>query len=73
MLDRHVVAGDHDAFHEEPHEALAAGEIQLVEPRAEGGCERGEVVPEAIEAGTIHRDRRQFLGAGARRGARDAP
>jgi len=33
-FDRHVVAGDDDAFQEKPHEPLATGEVEVGEARA---------------------------------------
>jgi hypothetical protein len=38
MFDRHVVAGDDDAFQEQPHEPLATGEVEAAPPRLPGGA-----------------------------------
>lgn len=49
MFDRHVVAGDDDAFDEKPHEPLATGEVEVGEARAQGGGEGGDILAQSIE------------------------
>jgi hypothetical protein len=70
MFDRHVVAGDDDAFHEKPHEPLATGEVEVGEARAQGGGEGGEILAQSIAPRAIHLLRRQFLCASPRRRTR---
>src|SRR5262249_23037647 len=48
MFDRHVVAGDDDAFDEKPHEPLVTGEVEVGEARAQGGGEGGEIFAQSI-------------------------
>ena len=50
MFDRHVVAGDDDAFQEKPHEPLATGEVEVGEARAQGGGEGGEILAQCRSA-----------------------
>src|SRR5262249_7551775 len=70
MFDRHVVAGDDDAFQKKPHEPLLAGEVEVGEARAQGGGEGGQILAEAIAPRAIHLLRRQFLCTGPRRRTR---
>ncbi len=43
MLDRDLVAGHDDALDQEPHEALAAGEVEVGQALAQRGRERREL------------------------------
>src|SRR5262249_29695627 len=54
MFDRHVVAGDDDAFQEKPHEPLATGEVEVGEARAQGGGEGGEILAQSSAPRAIH-------------------
>jgi hypothetical protein len=67
MFDRHVVAGDDDAFQEQPHEPLATGEVEVGEARAQGSGEGGEILAQSIAPRASHLLCRQFLGPGPRR------
>src|SRR5262249_24211921 len=64
MFDRHVVAGDDDAFQEKPHEPLTTGEGEGGEARAQG---RGEGAGRAAARGPPPRRRRSSGGARRRR------
>src|SRR5215468_9671140 len=73
MFDRHVVAGDDDAFQEKPHEPLAPGEVEVGEARAQGGGEGGEILAQSIAPRAIHLLRRQFPGPVGPGGFADNP
>jgi hypothetical protein len=65
VLDGDMVAGHHDSFHEQPHESLAALEVEVVESRAQRGGEDLDVFPDALEAGAVHLVAGDLLDASA--------
>ena len=54
MFDRQPIAGHDDAFEEQPHEALSAGEVEGVQPVSQGFREGGEIVGDARDARSVH-------------------
>ena len=64
MLDRDLIPRDDDAFDEQPHEALAADEVQLLQPDAQRRCKSLKVIRKAVEAGLIQFLRGQIVGTG---------